>query len=144
MLIGEYTHTIDDKKRISLPSKFRKELGKKVIVTQGLDGCLFLYSQKSWEKISAQIAEMGMTSIESRGFSRFFLSNATEVDVDGSGRILISDNAKSFAGIKNKVVFAGVYSRIELWDEDRWTKYRKSNDSQAEKMVEKLGDLGIF
>lgn len=144
MLIGEYTHTIDDKKRISLPSKFRKEIGKKVIITQGLDGCLFLYSLKEWEKISARVAEMGMANSESRGFNRFLLSSAADVDVDGSGRILIPDNIKEFAGIKNKVVFAGVYNRIELWDEGRWTTYKTAISSQAEKMAEKLGDVGIF
>jgi len=144
MLIGEYTHTIDDKKRISLPSKFRKELGKKVIVTRGLDGCLFLYSLKEWEKISARVADMGMANSESRGFNRFLLGSAAEVDVDGSGRILIPDHAKTFAGIEGKVVFAGVYSRIEIWDESRWTRYKKTIDSQAEKMAEKLGEVGIF
>lgn len=144
MLIGEYTHTIDDKKRISLPSKFRKELGKKVIMTQGLDGCLFLYSVKEWEKISAQVANMGMANSESRGFNRFLLAGAAEVDVDGSGRILIPDNQRTFAGINTKVVFAGVYSRIELWDEHKWMTYKSKISSQAEKMAETLGDVGIF
>ena len=144
MLIGEYIHTIDDKKRISLPSKFRKELGKKVIVTRGLDGCLFLYSLAEWEKISEKVSNMGMANSESRGFSRFLLGSAAEVDVDGSGRILIPEHAKAFAGITDKVVFAGVYARIELWDERRWARYKKTIDSQAEKMAEKLGDVGIF
>lgn len=144
MLIGEYTHTIDDKKRISLPSKFRKELGKKVIITRGLDGCLFLYSIKEWEKISARVADMGMANSESRGFNRFLLGSAAEVEVDGSGRILIPDHAKDFAHITGKVVFAGVYSRIEMWDETRWNRYKKQIDKDAEKMAEKLGDVGIF
>lgn len=144
MLIGEYTHTIDDKKRISLPSKFRKELGKKVIITRGLDGCLFLYSLKEWENISAKVADMGMANSESRGFNRFLLGSAAEVDVDGSGRILIPEHSREFAGVTEKVVFAGVYSRIEIWDESRWIQYKKMIDSQAEKMAEKLGDVGIF
>lgn len=144
MLIGEYTHTLDEKKRISLPSKFRKELGKKVIITRGLDGCLFLYSLKEWETISHKVSEMGMANSESRGFNRFLLGSAAEVDVDGSGRILIPEHSREFAHITGKVVFAGVYSRIEIWDEKKWNAYKKVIDGQAEKMAEKLGDVGIF
>ena len=144
MLIGEYTHTLDPKKRLSLPSKFRKEVGKKVVVTRGLDKCLFIYPIKQWEKISEKIAELSIGQADSRGFNRFILSGAVEADVDGVGRILIPDFLKSFAGLKNKVVIAGVHTRIEVWDEKVWGAYKSKVERDADVLAEKLGDLGVL
>ncbi len=144
MLIGEYTHLLDSKKRISLPSKLRKELGQKVVVTHGLDNCLFLYSQKEWKEISAKLAELGMAQADSRGFSRFILSGAVELDIDSAGRILIPDHLREFAALEERVVFAGVYNRIEVWDESKWREYKKRIEQQADMMAEKLGETGML
>ena len=141
MLIGEYTHSVDDKNRISLPSKFRKEIGKKVVITRGLDNCLFLYPLDQWETMSAKLSELGMTQADKRGFNRFLLSGASEVDVDSNGRILVPDYLKKFAGLSTKVAFAGVYDRVELWNDKRWDAYKKTIEKQADMLAEKLGDF---
>lgn len=115
MLIGEYIHTLDPKKRLSLPAKFREKLGKKIVVTRGLDKCLFIYPLKEWQRISEKLGELSIGQSESRGFNRFMLSGAIETEVDSLGRILIPDFLKDFAKLKSKVVLAGVYNRVEAW-----------------------------
>ena len=144
MLLGEYLHTLDTKKRISLPVKFRKEVGKKVVVTRGLDNCLFVYSLKSWDKISAKLGELSIGHADQRGFNRFLLSGAVEVSVDSIGRILIPDFLKEFANLKNRVVITGVNDRIEVWNERLWNEYKRRIEKQADAMAEKLGDLGVL
>jgi MraZ protein len=144
MLIGEYTHSIDDKNRISLPAKFRKEVGKKVVLTHGLDNCLFLYSFSEWEKISEKLASLSMGQADTRGFNRFILAGATEVEIDGAGRILIPEYLKKFAQIDETVVFTGVHNRIELWNESRWVEYKKKIETEADKLAQKLGEVGAF
>lgn len=144
MLIGEYTHTIDTKKRLSLPSKFRKELGNKVILTKGLDNCLFMYSVGEWKKISVKLAGLPFGQADTRGFNRFMLAGATEVAIDSLGRILVPDFLRDFASLKDKVALAGVQSRIEIWDEKKWSEYKKRIEKQADNMAEKLGEIGIL
>jgi MraZ protein len=144
MLIGEYTHTIDEKNRVSLPVKFRKEVGKKVVVTHGLDNCIFLYSVKEWGNVAEKLGSLGIGQSDTRGFNRFMLAGAVEVDVDAIGRILIPDFLKKFADLKEKVVFAGVHSRVELWNDNRWTDYKGRIEKQADKLAEKLGEIGAL
>lgn len=144
MLIGEYRHTLDTKKRISLPSKFRKEVGKKIVITRGLDNCLFLYTEKEWKNISKQIGGLGMGQSGTRDFSRFILSGATEIEVDTAGRMLIPEHLIDFAAIKSKIVFAGVYTRIELWDEDAWDKNISQVSKSVDAMAEQLGEVGAI
>ena len=144
MLIGEYTHTLDSKKRLSLPAKFRKELGKKVVITKGLDHCLFVYSLKEWNAIAEKLGSLPIGQSDTRGFNRFMLSGATEIDVDSIGRMLLPDFLKEFAGLKGKVVISGVHTRAEIWDEKRWQSYKKQIESQADVMAEKLGDVGAI
>jgi len=144
MLIGEYTHTLDTKKRLSLPAKFRKELGKKVVMTRGLDNCLFIYSQKEWTVIAEKLAALPIGQADTRGFNRFMLSGAVEVDVDSVGRMLIPDFLKTFANLKNKVVLSGVHTRVEIWDEKVWDAYKRRIEKQADVMAEKLGDIGAI
>lgn len=144
MLIGEYKHTLDDKKRISIPSKFRNILGKKVVITHGLDNCLFIYPIKEWDKIAAKLGELGMGQADRRGFNRFMLSGASEIAIDSVGRILIPEYLKKFAKIKTKVVFAGVYNRIEVWDEQTWEKYKSGVVKNADQVAERLGEIGAI
>ena len=144
MLIGEYLHTLDNKKRISLPAKFRKEVGKKVVVTRGLDACLFMFPEKAWNKIASKLSDLPFGQADTRGMSRFLLAGAVETDVDGAGRILIPDFLKDFADLKSRVVLAGVSDRIEIWNEKTWEEYKHRIEKGADQMAQTLGDLGIL
>lgn len=144
MLIGEYKHTLDEKKRISVPSKFRKILGKKVVITNGLDSCLFIYPIKEWEQIASKLGGLSWGTSDQRKFNRFMLSSATEISIDSVGRILIPEHLKEMAKIKTKVVFAGVYSRIEVWDEQTWNKHKTEVVKDADQVAERLGEIGAI
>lgn len=144
MLLGEYTHTLDPKKRLSLPAKFRQEIGKKVVLTHGLDKCLFLYSVKQWEKIAEKLSELSTGQSDTRGFNRFMLAGAVEIEVDSLGRILLPDFLKEFAELDEKVVITGVHNRAEIWNEGRWIEYKKKIVEQADVLAEKLGEIGVF
>jgi MraZ protein len=144
MFIGEYEHSLDEKKRISLPKAFRGALGKKVVMTRGLDNCLFVYSIKAWEKVAAKLQELSFAQADTRGFNRFILSGAAEVEIDTAGRVLIPDHQKDFAGLKKNVVFAGVSDRVEIWDKERWDTYKARIEKQADALAEKLGEIGAL
>ncbi len=141
MLIGEYRYSIDDKKRVSVPARWQVELGKKVIVTRGLDGCLFLYSQKEWKKLVDKISKLPLGQRDSRGFQRMMLSGAMEVSIDSLGRILIPDYLKKYADLKKKVVIVGLYNHIEIWDETRWEEYQSRSEKEVGDMAERLSQL---
>jgi MraZ protein len=144
MLIGEYIHTLDSKKRLSLPSKFRKELGRKVVVTRGLDACLFMFPEKAWLKIAERLQALPIGQADTRGLGRFLLAGATEAEVDGAGRVLVPDYLKEFAGLRSRVVLAGVSDRIEVWNDKAWEDYKRRIERSADQMAQKLGDLGIL
>lgn len=144
MLIGEYKHTLDPKKRLSLPSKWRKELGKKLVITRGLDNCLFVYPLKEWQHISAKISQLPLGQADTRGFNRFFLSGAVEAEVDSVGRILVPDFLKDFAKLDAKVVLAGIHDRVEIWDEKKWNEYTRRIEQEADALAEKLGEIGVL
>lgn len=140
MFLGEYLHTFDSKNRISVPSKFRKDLGRVVVVTRGLDHCLYVYSRKAWEKQARSYAAEVNGSAARRGLARLFLAGSSEVDVDRSGRVLIPEHLKSFAAISEKVVIAGVADRVEIWEEGAWKKYTAEIERDADAFAEKVGD----
>jgi MraZ protein len=144
MLIGEYRHTIDIKKRIAVPAAFRKELGKKVIVTRGLDNCLFVYPLAFWHKFTEKLDTLSHGQADARSFNRFIFGGAVESEIDSLGRILVPDFLKDFAGLKNKVVVAGINDRVEIWDEKRWKEYTERIEKQADALAEKLGEIGVF
>jgi MraZ protein len=145
MFIGEFTHTLDDKKRLSLPSKFRKELGKKVIITHGLDNCLFMFTLSQWNKIAEQLGNMSFGNADSRGFNRIMLGGAVEIEVDTAGRILIPDFLRQYAGVTTgKLVFTGVHTRIEIWEEKKWKSYKEKILKQADSLASKLSDIGAI
>lgn len=144
MLIGHYQHTLDDKKRISIPAKWRTLLGKKVVVTSGLDKSLFVYGLKEWQKIAEKLSTLSFTNKETRSFTRFMLANAFDTDLDSVGRILITEALKDFANIQKNVVLVGMHSRIELWSEAEWEKYASANNKSADIVASKLSDLGIL
>ena len=144
MLIGEYLHTLDSKKRLSLPAKFRKEVGKKVVVTRGLDACLFMFPQATWKGIAEKLEKLPFGQSDTRGMSRFLLAGAVETEVDGAGRILIPDYLKEFADLRSRVVLAGVSDRVEIWNEKTWEEYKRRIEKGADQMAQTLGELGIL
>jgi MraZ protein len=141
MFIGEYTHTIDDKNRLSLPVKFRKEIGKKIVLTPGLDGCLFGFTTSQWNKISEKLANSSMLQSDTRSFNRFMFGGAVEVEVDSIGRVLVPDFLKERSTLKNKVVVIGVQDRIEIWNDKRWFEYKGTVEKQADQLAEKLSNI---
>lgn len=144
MLIGEHQHTLDPKKRLSLPAKFRKELGKAVVITRGLDQCLFVYSVKEWKNFTEKLGTLSMGQADSRAFNRFLLGGAVETEIDTNGRILIPDFLKDFAKLNSKVIVAGMHNRVEIWNEDEWKKYTSRVEGKADQLAEKLGDIGMI
>ena len=142
MLIGEYTHNLDPKKRLSVPAKFRKELGDRAVLTRGLDGCLWLFPSGQWSQLAERIAALPMAQSDSRSFSRLLLSGATEVQFDNLGRILIPEYLKAYAGLRREVVVTGIHTRLEVWDKDVWTEYKKKLEKNSDAIAQKLGDLG--
>lgn len=143
MLIGQYEHTIDNKKRLALPAKFRGELGDKVIVTKGVENCLVVYTEKEWEIMSGKLGNLPISQSEARSFARIMLAGAMEVALDKLGRILVPDYLKDYAGLKKNVVICGLSTRLEIWDEEKWEEYRKNAEKGVEEIVSKLGPLGI-
>ena len=143
MLIGQYKHTIDSKKRLALPAKFRGELGANVVVTKGVENCLVVYTEKEWQVMSLKLSNLPISQKEARSFTRHFLASATEIALDKLGRILLPDYLKKYADLKKNVIISGLSNRLEIWDETKWEDYRKKAEKGVEDIVSKLGPLGI-
>jgi len=143
MLIGEYKHTVDEKKRLAIPAKMRKELGKGAVLARGFDSCLAVYPMTEWEKLADKLSKLPTGQMETRGLARFILSGAVEVEFDSLGRILIPDNLKQYAQIEKNVVVAGVYSHLEIWDQAKWEDYKQKTESAVGDMAAKLSELGF-
>ncbi|MBR2710989.1 MAG: division/cell wall cluster transcriptional repressor MraZ [Bacilli bacterium] len=138
MFIGEYHHTIDEKKRLIIPSKFREELGNEFIITRGIEKCLYVYSKTSWENITNKLATLPFTKKNAREFNRFFLSGATLAEVDKNGRILITSPQFSYANITKECVIVGVGERIEIWSEEAWNNFYASASEDMSDIAENL------
>ncbi|MCX6703590.1 MAG: division/cell wall cluster transcriptional repressor MraZ [Candidatus Zambryskibacteria bacterium] len=144
MLIGEYTHSIDEKNRVSLPAKFRSEMGKKLVLTPGLDNCLFIFTLKEWSTIEQKLNQSSLLQADNRSFNRFMFGGAVEAEVDSIGRILVPDFLRDRASLKSKVVLIGVSNRVEMWNEKAWGEYKKVVEKQADTLAEKLGQVGVL
>ena len=144
MFIGEYQHSIDPKKRLAVPSKFRAELKNKVVVTRGLDKCLFVYPMKVWEEIAGKLGTLPVGESATRSFIRLQLAGAVDVEIDKQGRVLIPDFLKNYAGLIRHVVITGVYNRLEIWDELKWKAYKKNVEKNTDEIAEQLGKLGVY
>ena len=131
---------IDDKNRLSLPAKFRRETGRRVVITTGLDSCLFIFTIKSWESITERLSstDSSMLKSDSRSFNRYLLGGAVEIEVDALGRMLIPEYLIGRAKLGRNVVIVGVRDRAEIWDENRWNAYRMEIEGKADKLAEKL------
>jgi len=143
MLIGQYEHTIDNKKRLALPARFRGELGEKIIITRWVEGCLSVFTEEEWGIWSEKLKSLTMTQAEARSFTRMILAGAMEVSLDKLGRILVPDYLKDYAGLKKNVVICGLSNRLEIWDSEKWETYKKEAEKGVDEIVSKLGGLGI-
>ena len=143
MLIGEYDHSLDSKGRLIMPAKLREDMGEKFIITKGLDGCLFGFSQNEWENFETKLKTLPLTNKNARDFVRFFLSGAMECEIDKQGRFLISSNLRNVATLEKEVVIIGVGTRIEIWNKDKWEEYNSEENISADDIAENMTMLGI-
>ena len=141
MFIGEYSHTIDAKGRLIIPSKFREELGDNFVVTKGLDGCLFVYTKEEWNLLHDRLKGLPLTNSNTRRLNRFFLASASNGEIDKQGRVLVPAVLREFAKIEKDVVLIGVGNRIEIWDKVAWEN--GSNYSDMDDIAEQMAELGF-
>jgi len=143
VLIGEYEHSLDAKGRLIMPAKIREDIGEKFIVTKGLDGCLFGFSQNEWTNFEEKLKTLPLTNKNARDFVRFFLSGATECEIDKQGRFLIAGNLRDYAAMEKEVVIIGVGTRIEIWNKEKWKTYNSDENISADAIAENMTMLGI-
>ncbi len=141
MFMGEYNHSIDAKGRLIVPAKFRESLGDAFVVTQGLDGCLFVYPDEEWQAFEEKLKTLPMANKDARKFVRFFLAGAAQVELDKQGRILLPANLRSFAGLEKDCAFVGVGSRVEIWDKERWEANTSYDD--MDEIADHMMELGL-
>ena len=143
MFMGEYHHSIDEKGRIIIPSKFRNELGDSFVVTRGLENCLFVYSLVEWNKIVDKLKKLPFTKRDARNFTRFFLSGATVTELDKQGRANISSSLIDFAELDKECIIIGVNDRLEIWSKDKWENFFSENSDKLSDIAENLyiGDV---
>lgn len=140
MLMGEYHHNIDEKSRLIIPSKFRSELGDKIIITKGLDKCLFIYSLEEWNKIMQKVSKLQFTKKNVRAFERAFIGGASTIEFDKQGRINITSPLVHYANITKECVIIGVNERLEIWDASEFEKYMKENEESLDLITEDIFD----
>ena len=141
MLIGEFEHSLDAKGRLIMPAKLKSAIGDRFIVTKGLDGCLFAFSQEEWKNFEEKLKALPLSNRNSREFTRFFLSGATECEIDKQGRFLIPSNLRVASNLEKEVIIIGVGTRIEIWDKATWEKCDK--EISADDIAQNMADLGI-
>ena len=139
MLLGEHEHTIDDKNRLTLPAKFRAAFAEGVVLTRGMDGCLYAYRRDDWEKlVESRLAELDPLSQEGRRMQRFFFAGAIEAELDRQGRVMIPPALTQHGGLGKNVVIAGMRDHLEIWDRATWRKEMKEVEGSAEDVAERL------
>ncbi len=143
MFIGEYQHSIDQKGRMAIPAKFRGKLKSGAVVTRGLDNCLFLYTKEEWAKLAEKLSNLPISQANTRAFARLMLAGAMDVKFDSLGRILLPEFLRKYAGLSKKAVVAGLFNRLEIWDQNNWEKYKQSTEKESGAIAEKLGELGV-
>ncbi|ABW18914.1 division/cell wall cluster transcriptional repressor MraZ [Alkaliphilus oremlandii] len=143
MFIGEYNHAVDTKGRVSIPAKFREELGEHFILTKGLDNCLFIYSSDEWGILENKLKQLPMTNKDARAFVRFFFSGASECELDSQGRIRIPANLREHALLEKEAIIIGVGTRVEIWSNVEWEKYNSDDNLSYDEIANKMAELGI-
>lgn len=143
ILTGEFNHNIDAKGRLIIPSKFREILGENFVITKGLDGCLFLYSDNEWENFQEKLKTLPLVNKEARFFKRFFLGSAVDGVIDKQGRILISSALRSFAGLEKETVLVGVLDKVEIWNKAKWDENNAAVEEDMEDIASRMEELGL-
>lgn len=143
MFKGEYNHSIDSKGRVIVPAKFREQLGESFVVTKGLDGCLFVFPNDSWQEFEDKLSSLSTSNMESRKLVRFFTAGAADCEIDKQGRALIPGVLRDFAGLDKDVVIIGVAKRIEFWSKDKWNSLTDECDSNMDEIAANLDALGV-
>jgi MraZ protein len=143
MFIGEHQHSIDNKGRLIIPSKFREDLGDEFIMTKGLDNCLFVYPKEEWKIVEEKLKSLPLTNRDARAFIRFFFSGATECVLDKQGRVLIPANLREHSRLEKDAVIIGVSTRIEIWSKEEWDSYNSDDNLSYDSIAEKMAELGI-
>lgn len=143
MFIGEYSHTLDEKGRVSVPAKFRLRFKEGVVVTRGLDRCLFVYPRSEWEIMAEKLSRLPITRPDSRAFARLMLAGAWDAELDSQGRVIVPEYLRQYASIEKHVVVAGLYNRVEIWDEDGWQAYKSKAEVEHESIASGMSELGI-
>ncbi|MEW6243078.1 MAG: division/cell wall cluster transcriptional repressor MraZ [Bacillota bacterium] len=143
MLIGEYQHAIDEKGRLTMPSKLREHLGDRFIIARGLENCLFVFPMPEWERLQRRLTQLSLTKSDARAFTRFLFSGATEGEFDRQGRVLIPQNLREYSSIEKDVVVIGVSTRVEIWSAQNWEDYKRRTDVSYEDIAEKLADFDL-
>ncbi len=143
MFIGEYNHTIDEKGRMNVPAKFRRDLTAGVVVTRGLDHCLFVYPKSEWELMAEKLSRLPVSQKKSRAFARLMLAGAMDMKLDSQGRVMLPEYLRTYAAVKKHVVVAGLYNRLEIWDEDAWREYRTKTELESDDIAESMNELDI-
>jgi MraZ protein len=139
MLLGEHEHTIDDKNRLTLPARFRHHFGEGIVVTRGMDGCLFAYTRGDWQRlVDTRLATLDPLSQEGRRMQRFFFSGAAEGELDKQGRLMLPAALIEHAKLGRDVVVAGVHDHLEIWDRAAWRKELAEVEGSAEHVAERL------
>jgi MraZ protein len=139
MLLGEHEHTLDEKNRLTLPAKFRQEFKDGVVVTRGMDGCLYAYTRGDWERlVEERLRSLDTLNREARLMQRFFFSGAVEAELDKQGRVMMPSALTESAGLQREVVVAGVYDHLEIWDRAAWRDHLKEVEGSAESVAERL------
>lgn len=142
MFKGEHTQKMDTKGRVIVPAKFREQLGGELVITRGLDDCLFAYSKEAWSALEEKLSSLSFADKKIRSFNRFFLAGATDLEADKLGRILMPPALRKFASLDKEVVWVGVGNRIEIWDIDKWNEqmalYLEGDD--VEERIQDLAD----
>ncbi|OPA78457.1 cell division/cell wall cluster transcriptional repressor MraZ [Paenibacillus selenitireducens] len=141
MFMGEYQHTIDEKGRMIIPSKFRDALGSNFVVTRGLDQCLFVYPRTEWEVLEQKLKALPLMKSDARAFTRFFFSGATECELDKQGRVNIPNNLLQYSKLDKDCVVLGVSNRVEIWSKDIWENYFDQSEESFNEIAEKLVDF---
>lgn len=143
MFIGEYQHNLDAKGRITMPSKFREELGNTFYITKGMDGCLFVFPEEEWIEMDKKIKGLRLSRKDARGIARLFYAGAIDVSLDKMGRVLLPGNLRQYASLEKEAIIIGVSSRVEIWDKDRWQSYNDDDDFNYDMLTESMADLDI-
>lgn len=143
MFIGEYQHNLDTKGRITMPSKFREELGNTFYITKGMDGCLFVFPEEEWIEMDKKIKGLRLSRKDARGIARLFYAGAIDVSLDKMGRVLLPGNLRQYASLEKEAIIIGVSSRVEIWDKDRWQSYNDDDDFNYDMLTESMADLDI-